>query len=351
MEINEITLFDDGAPHVIATGLNDESVACVSQTGSILWTDVLNTTFHTWASTGWLDSESLQAILFTNGTYGMHGLIKDGEGVFVNAISYPGLPPEISGTRCAIGDVGGDGFMEAVNAGAGQVWCFNHNGTLIDNYPTPSYSRDVTLSAPVLGDVDGDGSIDIVVATSEGNIEAYGKDGTMVEGFPLSTGSSTAIPPVLFDFDGDGDLEMAAASERGFLFVWDFQAPYSEESVPWGGYRHDPANTGMNPQRLQPPAPDDDWMPAHLAYNYPNPTTGNFTTIRYRLEEPADVWIAVYDLAGELVDEFEGPGVGQTENEVVWSLDGVASGIYFCRIRAEGNEGTRTAVIKIAVAK
>ena len=126
---------------------------------------------------------------------------------------------------------------------------------------------------------------------------------------------------------------------------------YSEASVPWGFYRHDPANTGMNPQRLQTSAPADDWMPSHLAYNYPNPAQDDFTTIRYRLERAAEVQIKIYDLSGELVDAFQGPGLAQTENEVVWPLDGVDSGVYFGRIHAESASGTKTITIKIAVAK
>ncbi len=98
-------------------------------------------------------------------------------------------------------------------------------------------------------------------------------------------------------------------------------------------------------------SPGDNLMPRHLVYNYPNPTEGNFTTIRYRLEQPAQVWIRIFDLVGELVDEFAGPGEPQTENEKRWDLTGVESGVYFCRVRAKGDGWERAATIKIAVVK
>jgi hypothetical protein len=173
----------------------------------------------------------------------------------------------------------------------------------------------------------------------------------MLDGFPLSTGASEAIPLTLSDLDGDGDIEIAPVSEKGYIFIWDLPGTYSEDTVSWGYYRHDPQNTGMNPQRLQPVAAGEDWFPENFAYNYPNPAKGSYTTIRYRLEESADVRIKIYDLAGELIDELDGPGIGLTENEVNWDLEGVESGVYFGRIHAESARGTRTITIKIAISK
>jgi len=250
-----------------------------------------------------------------------------------------------------LGDVDGDGFMEIVVTAGGQVWCFNHNGSVSDYFPSPYYEKDVVLSDPILGDVDGDGRIDVVTVSSEGEVEAYGNNGKMLDGFPLSTGGSLAVPPTLLELDGDEAVELAAVSDRGFLFVWNLPGKYDPEWVSWGSHLHDPAHTGMNPQRLEIVSPGDNLMPRHLVYNYPNPTEGNFTTIRYRLEQPAQVWIRIFDLVGELVDEFAGPGEPQTENEKRWDLTGVESGVYFCRVRAKGDGWERAATIKIAVVK
>jgi hypothetical protein len=281
----------------------------------------------------------------------MDGMSRTGEGAFVTAFTYSGTSGDARGSRYAVGDVDGDGFMEVVNTGGGQIWCFNHNGSAADYFPMPWASRDDVLSSPVLGDVDGDGSLDIIVGGSDGNVEAYGSDGTMLDGFPLTTGATEAISPTLLDLDGDGDIEVAAVSGKGFLYVWDLPGIYSEDTVPWGYYRHDPQNSGMNPQRIQPPEPATDWMPASLAYNYPNPASGDFTTIRYRLEQPAQVRIEIYDLAGERVAAFSGPGEGQTDNEVVWGLGNVESGVYFCQVHAESALGRRVTIFKIAVSK
>jgi len=92
-------------------------------------------------------------------------------------------------------------------------------------------------------------------------------------------------------------------------------------------------------------------MPVESVYNYPNPTEGNETRIRYRLNAPAEVRVKIFDLAGELVEELAAPGVGGTDNEAVWKLDGVQSGVYLARVEAKGSKATDVAVIKIAVVK
>ena len=93
-------------------------------------------------------------------------------------------------------------------------------------------------------------------------------------------------------------------------------------------------------------------MPKASVYNYPNPTEGQSTTIRYTLGQEAQVDIRIYDLSGDLVAEFPGTGLAHTDNEIVWDLSGVASGIYLCRVEARGTGGgEETTFCKIAVVK
>jgi hypothetical protein len=94
-----------------------------------------------------------------------------------------------------------------------------------------------------------------------------------------------------------------------------------------------------------------DLMPKRSVYNYPNPTEGGSTTIRYSLNQPADVNIRIYDLAGDFIEEMAGAGNAPADNEVTWNLGNVASGVYFARVEARGQTSTDIAIIKIAVVK
>lgn len=67
---------------------------------------------------------------------------------------------------------------------------------------------------------------------------------------------------------------------------------------------------------------------------YPNPVLST-ATISYRLGVRADVSITIFDVFGKLVktltDEAQEPGLHTT----LWNPEGMAPGIYFCRVRAD----------------
>ena len=75
------------------------------------------------------------------------------------------------------------------------------------------------------------------------------------------------------------------------------------------------------------------------------------THLRYFIRDNASVSIKVFDTAGDLVTSFAGPGVGGVDNEVVWDVSGIESGIYLARIEAKGPGGSGVVIVKVAVVK
>jgi len=71
-----------------------------------------------------------------------------------------------------------------------------------------------------------------------------------------------------------------------------------------------------------------------LYQNYPNPFN-NHTAIEYELKESVHVILKVYNISGELIttltDNYQNAG----KHTVQFSADGLPSGIYFCKIKAE----------------
>lgn len=244
-------------------------------------------------------------------------------------------------------DINSDGMCDLVFVRQGQIHVTNRLASL-DPFPIPWVQRDIRLSDPVVGDVDGDGSLDILVTTSQGKLEGYSSSGLTVN---LSVGSGIPVIPTLCDLDADEDIDCITISDSGLLHVWDFSGKYSEDTVPWGSYLHDPQHTGYNSTPLRTYQAQSDFFPTEMAYNYPNPNIENFTIIRYRLEQPATVRINIFNLAGELIESLPGNGLAPADNEVKWYLDDVDSGVYFCQVHASGSAGNKTATFKIAVVK
>jgi M6 family metalloprotease-like protein len=256
----------------------------------------------------------------------------------------------------SLADVDGDGYLEIVFGGDNKIYAYNHNGTLVTNFPITIDAANPVgriSSSVLIGDINGDGKTDFIVAAPNGNIYAYDQQAKRIAGFPLAAGKPILSTPGLLDLDQDGSVELATASEDGFIYVWDLSAPYVPANIRWGKFLHDISNSSLTNERNVLTPVVGDLIPKSSAYNYPNPTRGNATTtIRYYLTETSNVRIYIYDMAGDLVKTLDGSGVMQTDNEVSWNLKNIQSGIYFAKINATGASGKRISrTIKIAVTK
>ena len=133
-----------------------------------------------------------------------------------------------------------DGWIRAYQADKQLLWSFN-------------YAQGAMLFAtdPVIGDIDGDESFEILFGTYVPAIMESDKDGpvglwalkangAVVTGFPLivpTPGIRSA--PTLADLDGDGKLDILAATRSGQVIVWDTNTEFNAFSLPWPTGRHD----------------------------------------------------------------------------------------------------------------
>lgn len=268
----------------------------------------------------------------------------------------PGWPLQVADTLGGppiLGDIDGDGFLEIILAGENEIYAYNYTGSLVSNFPvrlSRSTNMGLIVSTPVLGDLDGDGLVDIIFGGPQGNLYAYRYDGNPVNGFPLPSGFPIYDSPTVADLDNDGDLEVCVRSYAdGFITFWDLAAPFTEEDLSWSTFGQNPQNSFLFPSSLLSPIVVGEFLPPGSVYNYPNPA-GEETKIRYYLNQPAEVNIKIFDLTGELV--FEDRERGQvSDNDYLLNCSGFAPGVYLCRVGAQSGSLKEHAIFKIAIVR
>ncbi len=276
---------------------------------------------------------------------------------------YPGIPVTLNWvTSPALGDLDGDGQLEIVYAD--NVTGLDSRLIAVDTdvvggtsgnimYGWPVSLPGSSEGSPVIGDIDGDGSPDIIQGIGGGDENAPDKmfafhaDGTPVAGFPISLDGPAMPSAVICDLDNDQDVDIVYGGWGRKLHVWDMPFAYDPNNVYWPTFHGNMKRDGVYFSHDLVDVPGGSQVPGNVFLvqpPYPNPFNPT-TSVKLYLPRTSELRVGVYDLMGRRVRTLHAGMVDQGWHTLVWdgqddSGSRQASGVYF--MRASSREGTHT---------
>ncbi len=281
---------------------------------------------------GDLDGDGVLEIAFITENDKLHLLDETGHAVAPYPLSFTANSGQ-AGIPCpspALGDLDGDGVLDivavkVVDNHTSYLCAYRKSGTQLAGWSLLLESN--SESSPLVGDVTGDGRPDVVFGigagsdTSPNRIYGFRHDASTAPGFPLVVGGPVRATPTLTDLDRDGDVDLVYGGWDQAMHVWDLQQPWRPENMPWPTFHGDVARTGH-------------WTPYDTSTGAGNPLPSAVPTLRQNVPNPfnpatriefalptgfrGDVSLTVYDLSGRevrtLLDEARAGG----NHAVVW---------------------------------
>lgn len=151
-----------------------------------------------------------------------------------------GLCDNVIWTSPCVADLDEDGRVEVLVgdlSGSVYVWKWDGGAYLADSSVIISDTNGAFWASPAVGDVDGDGSPEIVAVNDRGRVHVWEHDGSPAagaDGLVAELGGSCWSDPALADFDGDGALEIVfglGPNAGRLVLLRGDGSPYGEDEV------------------------------------------------------------------------------------------------------------------------
>jgi len=258
----------------------------------------------------------------------------------------------------ALHDFDADGKLELVagstgaTTGEGHLYVFDWQGNVRPGWPVDVHTA--SEASPIIGDLNGDGTPEILYGGESGVLYGFRPDGTTFPGFPIKVGAEIRATPTIADANGDGRTDLLLSGWDQQVYLWTFPGLHVRRNVPWGAFKGNMLRNGVYSYR-EPTDTDEASVPnplrTALHANVPNPFNPT-TVIGFDVggEIPQAVRLVVYDVRGRQVRSLVERRLAPGRYSERW--DGrddqrrsVASGVYFYELTTPDVSRTRKMIL------
>ncbi|HEY2924446.1 MAG TPA: C25 family cysteine peptidase [Candidatus Eisenbacteria bacterium] len=242
----------------------------------------------------------------------------------------------------------GDPRLCVVAAGwDGRVMAWDPEGSVVPGFSNVTLGGGSTEASPAVADLDGDGTLEILIGADDRKLYAFHFNGAPVSGFPIEIGAEVRSTPAIWDLDHDGATDIVLAGWDRAVHAWRYPGTFRTTGMAWPMFHHDNWRTGYATfpvlTAVDAPPPEGPGAPplvprrSSLAQNRPNPFNP-VTSIGFAVAGPGPqpVRIQIFDIQGRLVATPVSRPFDPGYYELRWDGRGgdgreVSSGVYFYR--------------------
>jgi hypothetical protein len=260
----------------------------------------------------------------------------------------------------SVADIDGNGELELITAtDTREVIISSLSGTILQRN---MYGYVNGFDNVVVGKLTSSDTLTIIARNNQSSNDTsqiffYQLDGSSVPWSPIKVRGIPGYVPALGDINNDGSIDMVTitttVTDLNYLYAWTLPGISStQENFPWPMYGHDRYRTsqyGFVPSDniVSVPSFEQTTLQFSLSQNYPNPFNPQ-TAIGFSLLAVSNVTLKVYDVLGKEIATLVNNETKEAGNhKVTFDASNVPSGIYYYRLVA----GTFTETKKFVVVK
>jgi len=155
---------------------------------------------------------------------------------------------------CAVGNTDGGSdlevFVRNFNETSPKLYGIKGStGAVLPGFPVALQAGNPRSIGAVIGDVDGDGQMEIIVISC-GRVHVFSAAGVQESYFDSAPGAMFTSPAI-GDIDHDGRCEMVIGISNGISI---YRCNGTAGTIPWGQYRYDAKKSGVVPKAPSSPA-------------------------------------------------------------------------------------------------
>ncbi len=246
----------------------------------------------------------------------------------------------------SLGQVDKSGENSILVSNGVKLEAYNIFGKLVDGFPV-RFSQNYLFGSPLTVDLDAANTFETISINSIGDISFAGSKGKLdLFGGQLNIGSNQNT--LMTVFTNSKSTFLTTLDELNRLSIWTLSN--NPSTLGWNNLYGNETNSFSYIASI--PSVNNNFFPLDKAYNWPNPAYGNSTNIRFFVSTDSDYSLKIFDIGGSLVYQGSGRTIGGTDNEIIWNVEKIQSGVYYANLEVTGSDGTSgNKIIKIAVIK